>query len=313
MKDIINYYYNFNIASVEDWDSIFIFTYKKEKFYFVPFKRTERELIDLVEITKELKARGLECHDLILNKFGKLITNVYETNYILLKPIGDIYEEYDIKDMLKINSNLILTPHKSNLYRNSWSKLWSDKIDYFEYQIHELGKNHEIILDSFSYYIGLGENAISYVNNASLKYQKASNDRICLSHRRIKYPNYKLNFLNPLSFIFDLEVRDIAEYIKSAFFAGADALSYLKETLRIAKFSVYSLELLYARLLYPSYYFDIYEAIMNDLESEEKLIPIIEKADEYEDFLRDAYLEINKYAPIEGIDWLIKNIRINLR
>ena len=37
-----------------------------------------------------------------------------------------------------------------------------------------------------------------------------------------------------------------------------------------------------------------------------------EKADEYEDFLRDAYLEINKYAPIEGIDWLIKNIRINL-
>ena len=126
-------------------------------------------------------------------------------------------------------------------------------------------------------------------------------------------PNYKLNFLNPLSFIFDLEVRDIAEYIKSAFFAGVDALSYLKETLRIAKFSVYSLELLYARLLYPSYYFDIYEAIMNDLESEEKLIPIIEKADDYEDFLRDAYLEINKYAPIEGIDWLIKNIRINLR
>ena len=52
MKDIINYYYNFNIDSVEDWDSIFIFTYKKEKFYFVSFKRTERELIDLVEITK---------------------------------------------------------------------------------------------------------------------------------------------------------------------------------------------------------------------------------------------------------------------
>lgn len=305
MKDIINYYYNLNIEEVEDWDTIYFFEWNHEKFYFVPLKRTERELIDLIEISKELKSKGLECHDMILNKFGKLITNVYEANYILLKPIGNTKEEFEIKDMIKINNFLILTPNKSNLYRNSWSKLWSDKIDYFEYQIHELGKNHEIILDSFSYYIGLGENAISYVNNASLKYQKASNDRICLSHRRIKYPNYKLNFLNPLSFIFDLEVRDIAEYIKSAFFAGADVLSYLKETLRIAKFSVYSLELLYARLLYPSYYFDIYEAIMNDLESEEKLIPVIEKADDYEDFLRDAYLEINKYAPIEGIDWLI--------
>lgn len=305
MKDIINYYYNFNIESVEDWDTIFCFDYKNESFYFVPFKRTERELIDLVEISKELKARNIECHDLILNKFGKIITNVYNTNYVLLKPIGNIKQEYDIKDMIKLNNTLILTPNKSNLYRNSWAKLWSDKIDYFEYQIHELGKDKEIILDSFSYYIGLGENAISYVNNISNKYKKTPLDRICLSHRRINYPNYKLNYLNPLSFIFDLEIRDIAEYIKSAFFKEADALSYLKETLKITKFSTYSLELLYARLLYPSYYFDIYEAIMNNLENEEKLIPIIEKADEYEEFLRNAYIEINKYTPIEGIDWIL--------
>ena len=242
---------------------------------------------------------------MILNKFGKLITNIYETNYILLKPIGDIYEEYDIKNIINLNNRLILTPNKSNLYRNSWPKLWSDKIDYFEYQIHELGKDKELILDSFSYYIGLGENAISYVNNTNTKYQKTSLDRITLSHRRIKYPNYKLNYLNPLSFIFDLEVRDIAEYIKSAFFEGENALSYLKEALKINRFTIYSLELLYARLIYPSYYFDIYENIMSNKEEEEKLIPIIEKADEYVDFLRDAYYEINKYAPIEGISWIL--------
>ena len=305
MKDMINYFYNLNIEIVEDWDNIFTFKWNKEEFYFVPLNRTERELIDLVQISKELKNRGLECHDMILNKFGKLITNVYEANYILLKPIGNTKEEFEIKDMIKINNFLILTPNKSNLYRNSWSKLWSDKIDYFEYQIHELGKDKEIILDSFSYYIGLGENAISYVNSTNKKYQKTSLDYICLSHRRIKYPNYKLNYLNPLSFIFDLEVRDIAEYIKSAFFEGADALSYLKETLKISRFTTYSLELLYARLLYPSYYFDVYESIMNNKEEEEKLIPIIEKADDYEDFLKDAYTEMNKYAPIERIAWIL--------
>lgn len=302
---MINYYYNFNIESVEDWDTIYSFTYNQDKFYFVPLKRSEQELVDLVKISGELKARGLECHDMILNKFGKLITNIYETNYILLKPIGDIYEEYDIKNIINLNNRLILTPNKSNLYRNSWSKLWSDKIDYFEYQIHELGKDKELILDSFSYYIGLGENAISYVNNTNTKYQKTSLDRITLSHRRIKYPNYKLNYLNPLSFIFDLEVRDIAEYIKSAFFEGENALSYLKEALKINRFTIYSLELLYARLIYPSYYFDIYENIMSNKEEEEKLIPIIEKADEYVDFLRDAYYEINKYALIEGISWIL--------
>ena len=305
MRDIINYYYNLNVEEVEDWDTMYSFDWNHEKFYFVPLKRTERELIDLIEISKELKVRGLECHDILLNKLGKLITNVYETNYILLKPVGNIREEYDLKRMIDINNQLILSPHKSELYRNSWAKLWSDKIDYFEYQIHELGKGKEIILDSFSYYIGLGENAISYVNSTSQKYRQTKLDRICLSHRRIKYPNYKLNYLNPLSFIFDLEVRDIAEYIKSAFFEEEDAVSYLKEALKLTRLSPYSLSLLYARLLYPSYYFDIYEGIMNDVIDEEKLIPIIEKAEDYEDFLRDAYIEINKYAPIEGIAWIL--------
>ena len=305
MKDMINYYYNFNVESVEDWDTIYTFKWQNENFYFVPLKRSERELIDLTLVSKELKTRGIECHDLIINKFGKLITNIYEANYILLKPIGNIDEEYDLQSMIKINNSLVLNPNKSNLYRNSWAKLWSDKIDYFEYQVHELGRGKEIILDSFSYYIGLGENAISYIDNTNRKYKKTGLDRICLSHRRIKYPNYKLNYLNPLSFIFDLEVRDIAEYIKSAFFAGENALSYLKEALAITKFSIYSLELLYARLLYPSYYFDIYEKIMNNEEEEEKLIPIIEASDAYEEFLKNAYIEINKYAPIEGISWIL--------
>ena len=305
MKDIINYYYNLNVESVEDWDTIFYFTWNHESFYFVPLKRTEKELVELIEVSKELKARGIDCHDMILNKFGKLITNVYETNYILLKPIGDNAIEYDIKNMVNINNRLQLSPNKSNLYRNSWANLWSDKIDYFEYQIRELGREKELILDSFSYYIGLAENAISYVNNTNIKYKKTLLDRICLSHRRIKYPNIKLNYLNPLSFIFDLEVRDLAEYIKSAFFANEDALSYLKEALKITTFSIYSLELLYARLLYPSFYFDMYEKIMNDSEEEEKLIPIIEAAEEYEEFLKEAYLELNKYAPIEGIEWVL--------
>ena len=305
MKDMINYYYNFNVESVEDWDTIYTFKWQNENFYFVPLKRSERELIDLTLVSKELKTRGIECHDLIINKFGKLITNIYEANYILLKPIGNIDEEYDLQSMIKINNSLVLNPNKSNLYRNSWAKLWSDKIDYFEYQVHELGRGKEIILDSFSYYIGLGENAISYIDNTNRKYKKTGLDRICLSHRRIKYPNYKLNYLNPLSFIFDLEVRDIAEYIKSAFFAGENSLSYLKEALAITKFSIYSLELLYARLLYPSYYFDIYEKIMNNEEEEEKLISIIEASDAYEEFLKNAYIEINKYAPIEGISWIL--------
>ena len=64
--------------------------------------------------------------------------------------------------------------------------------------------------------------------------------------------------------------------------------------------------MLYARLLYPTYYFDIYEKIMNKSLDEEALIKIIEKNEAYETFLKESYLELTKYAPLERIEWLLK-------
>ena len=64
--------------------------------------------------------------------------------------------------------------------------------------------------------------------------------------------------------------------------------------------------MLYARLLYPSYYFDIYEDVMNNDGDQEKIIPIINKVPEYEIFLKKAYLEISRYTNLERIDWLMK-------
>lgn len=306
MKESINYYYNFNVDEVEKWEDVYRFKLGNAEFYFVPLKRIDAELDDIVMVSKELKSRGIEVHDILTNKFGSVVTNVYNQNYILLKPIGDVQEEYDLMTMIKLNKSLTLNQAKSKLYRNSWAKLWSDKIDYFEYQIRELGKDKQVILDSFSYYVGLAENAISYVNSTNMNYKPMPMDKIVLSHRRINYPNYKLNFLNPISFIFDLEVRDIASFIKSSFFAGEDALNYLSSVLRVNQFSIYSLQMLYARLIYPTYYFDVYDKVMNQKLEQEKIIPIIEKADDYEKFLKQAYLEISKYAPIERIEWILK-------
>lgn len=307
MKESINYYYNFNISDVENWGDNYRFYYLEELFYFVYYKRSEEELEDIINVSKELKQRNIEVHDIIVNKFGKVITNVQNKNYILLHIIGDISKEYELSDIIKLNSMLILNENKSKLYRNSWANLWSAKLDYFEYQVSELGKDKPLILDSFSYYLGLGENAISYLNEITSKYSPSRDDKICLSHKRIDVPNYKINYLNPLSFIMDYEVRDYASFIKSAFFKGEDALSYLKELFRIKRFTIYSYGLFYARLLYPTYYFDIYEGIMNGKNEEDDLILIIDKALDYEKFLKNVYYEISKYAPIDRIEWLLND------
>ena len=63
--------------------------------------------------------------------------------------------------------------------------------------------------------------------------------------------------------------------------------------------------MLYARLLYPTYYFDVYESVMNKNGDEEQLVNIIKKCDSYEEFLKKTYLEISKYAKIDKIEWII--------
>ena len=306
MRESINYYYNFNIEDVENWGDTYRFYYLDQLFYFVPFKRAEAELEDIINVSKELKQKNIEVHDIVMNIFGKVITNIQNTNYVLLRTIGDISKKFEISDIIKMNNMLILNENKSKLYRNSWASLWSAKLDYFEYQVSELGKDKPLVLDSFSYYLGLGENAISYLNEVTSKYAPSKDDRICLSHKRIDVPNYKLNYLNPFSFIMDYEVRDLASYIKSAFFKGEDALSYLKELLRIKRFTIYSYGLFYARLIYPTYYFDIYEDIMSGKKDEDDLIAVIDKVDDYEIFLKEVYYEISKYAPIDRIEWLLQ-------
>lgn len=65
-------------------------------------------------------------------------------------------------------------------------------------------------------------------------------------------------------------------------------------------------QMLFARLLYPTYYFDLYESIMNKDTDEEELVKVIKRVDEFELFLKKTYLEISKYAKIEKIDFLIE-------
>lgn len=305
MKDTISFYYNIDIDTLEEKDGKYHFKYQNRDFFFVFFNRNLEELEDLLDCISEMQKKGIDVHGILINKDNSILTKINEYNYILFS-VNNCSETYDIFDIIDMNNKLTLNNYNSKLYRNNWENLWMQKVDYFEYQIRELGLDKQVIKNSFSYYIGLVENAISYVHNVKLKYP--SQGTIVLSHRRIFYPNYKLNYLNPLSFIFDLEVRDIAEYLKAMFFSDDDeseVLEELKSFLKIKRLTIYEYNMLYARLLYPSYYFDIYEEIMNKERSEEDLLKIISKNENFEEFLKKAYLEITKYAILEKVEWII--------
>lgn len=305
MKETLEYYYGLDIESIEELDGKYHFKIENQDYFFVFYNRGIEELEDIINVSNEMVKKGINVHKILINRNNSFLTKVGEYNYILFA-VSNLNEEYDIFDMVKISEKLVLNNNKSNLYRNNWGTLWSEKIDYFEYQVRELSIEKDVVKNSFSYYVGMAENAISYVNNTNMKYGGDAY-RIVLSHRRVFYPNYKLNYLNPLSFVFDLEVRDIAEYLKAMFFKKdiSFCLDELSSYLKIRHLSLYEYQMLYARLLYPTYYFDVYESVMNKNGNEEELVNIIKKCDSYEEFLKNAYLEISKYAKIDKIEWII--------
>ncbi len=305
MKDTLEYYYGLDIDALEELDGKYHFKIDNQDYFFVFYNRGVEELEDIINVSSEMFRKGINVNKILLNRNNSYLTKVGEYNYILFS-VTNLNEEYDIFDMVKISEKLVLNNSKSNLYRNNWSKLWSEKVDYFEYQVRELSVEKTIVKSSFSYYIGLAEDAISYVGSTTLKYG-GEYARIVLSHRRVFYPNIKLNYLNPLSFIFDLEVRDIAEYLKAMFFKEniEFCIEELSSYLKIRHLSMYEYQMLYARLLYPTYYFDLYDNVMNKDASEEELVNIIKRCNEFEEFLKKAYLEISKYASIDKIEWII--------
>ena len=307
MKETLEYYYNLNIDNLEELDGKYHFKIENQDFFFVFYNRGLEELEDIIEVCNEMFLKGINVHEVIRNRNNSFLTKVNEYNYILFR-VNNLSEEYDIFDMVNISNKLILNNNKSSLYRNNWWSLWSDKIDFFEYQVRELGIEKNVVKSSFSYYVGLAENAISYVNNAVLKYGGVSSERIVLSHRRVFFPNYRLNYMNPLSFVFDLEVRDVAEYLKAMFFKKdmEYCLDELKSYLSIRKLNIYEYHMFYARLLYPSYYFDVYDSVMNKNVNEEELVKIVKRSNDYEEFLKKTYLEISKYVRLDKIDWIIE-------
>ena len=299
MKQTIEYYYDLKIDELFIEKDVYHFIIQKEDYYFFPYFQSEQDLNMIIDYSRKLKSINVNCHDLLLNIKKEHITKVDEVGYILLK-VWNKDKQYNITDIIDFNKKVKIA-NNNEKYIN-WAYLWSKKIDYIEEQLQEIKVDNTIKL-SVDYYIGLTENAIYYVNTIDNLY--SMKEELSLSHKRIYYPNTKLNYLNPVSFIIDLEVRDVAEYLKAMFWAGDDALLDLKTYLKSVKLTPYSYNMLFARLLYPSYYFDLYEEIINKNGNREKIIKYVKDTVKYEQFLKKAYEEISSYAKLLNINWLI--------
>lgn len=292
MKNIIEYFYNLKIDTLHKNRNRYEFEINKNRYYLVLAYRYEKELEQIENLIKDNK----NFDQIIRNINSKLITNINGKNYLLLEKSN---KKTSIEDEL-LNYYKVLLPSQLyfNIDRTDWVYLWSEKIDYIEYQKIHLKGEYPLLEESINYFIGMAENAIMYVRNC---FKEDNNlDDLVLSHKRI----ISKEFNSPINLIVDHRSRDISEYLKYLFFTNDYDYIKINQYLQKLNLNSYMYKLLYGRMLFPTFYFDKYDDIVNKNKSEKEILTILKKVEAYEDFLKNIYLIINQNTAIKKVDWL---------
>ncbi len=309
MKNIINYFYNLYPDNINKSNNIYYFNIDNVKYLFQLYDRNSSEEKAIYDLNKKI-CNIYNYYKIVLNKDNVMLTNVDGIIYILLKLENQEYltKNINLEDIYSFSNMNIY--YDKILVRGDWTKLLSEKIDYLEYQLNHIGKKFPLLVDSFSYFIGMAENAISYIKNIKLLYKEDYSDNYVISHRRL---NKNISCLyDPLNVIVDHKSRDLAEYIKLSFFINNSNI-FLELDKYFSKnyYSIYGMGLLFGRILYPEFYFDIYDGIINGEIEERNVLLMIEKINEYEEYLYKIYWYFKKYYDIPYVEWLKKRINLH--
>lgn len=300
MKNIIEFYYNIRIDEIHNKDDYYFFVLNKNHYIFKPYFDDIDKTLDIYKLNRLLSERT-NIDNIILNRYGNPITKVNNSFYVLiLNKNKNRITLADISNMANVSD--INNQPLDKLERNNWEILWANKIDYFEMQVHENAKKYPLIRESFDYFIGLSENAISYLVNTKREVSPTIYDMKVISHNSLNNSLY-----DPSNIILDHKARDVAEYIKMSFFNNnLNIFKELEEYFHYNYYSIYGIRVLFARILYPSFYFDLYDGIISGKNDEKQLNMIIDKINDYEIYLYNVYLFLKRFYDIPMVDWLKK-------
>ena len=300
MKNIIEYYYNFyNVNVVKEKEKEkWIFFYNNDYYELKRIKRNDIEINDIYNLIKNNK-----LYNRIIPTINNTMVMEYENNRYVLEQInkGNIKRKISIKDLLKKERIYNFSKYKYIL-RTNWYNLWIEKIDYIVYQREHI-KERYLILDQYlDYYLGLSENAISYINSIGYL-KKDERDIPVISHRRIN-SIYALEYYEIGNIVLDHYTRDICEYIKYIFFHEKTDFKAINTIINSINLSEYGWALFLGRMLFPTYFFDLYDTIINEEKEETEVRWLINKIEEYESLLKDVCKQINKKTRIPSMNWI---------
>ena len=279
------------------------FDFSNWKFKLEANQKSEMELLELnnfiINVDDTLYKRGvrivptrndnLSCD----SEYGKLSLVAVNKFNVSLDDLVFMHRQY-----FSINNPTNYT--SINIIKD----LWINKVDNIENKILPSIKIdnflYEKIYSLIVYSLGLGENAISYLQDIILDYGDKI-EEVTLSHKRfLKFDSYEL--LNPFNLIVDSPFRDLADLYK----IGIINKENIEQILNMYNVTNKNASLFFARILFPSNLFDLLEEqYVTRIDIKKDLLDYYNNLEVYLEKIRfiHQYL-VNRYG-IRPINWLL--------
>lgn len=297
MKNVLNYYYNINVENISHSERIYKFYIKEKSYIFINTDRSKEELTEIYNICCELYQLNIPIHEIILNKNNDIITLYDNKKYILLKKQKNSNELIVLSDIINFSNATKRDWKYKYINRTSWDILWGKKVDYFEYLISQMGQKNKILGQMFGYYEGIIENNIQL-----FALYNSKNEKYSICHKRIEIGMTTEEFYNPLNFIIDYSIRDVAEYLKSKMIINIDIYDEIKYCLIFNDYTNYEKKLLFIRIFFPSKQLDILEKNFLQQKDEKLIYYLLNSNFFYQDSIKKICTLFNAHIP--KIDWL---------
>ena len=298
MKNAILYYYNIKPDNLRKKGNSYNFENNGNTYILEESKRSKEEIVELFNLSYYLYVNNIYMHQMILNNNNEIITRIDNKDYILMLKYNNDINKVNLKDIVffKLPFNF-----KYNyIVRNNWRKLWTSKIDNIESQISEHKHKYKMIQKSIDYFIGLAENAIQL-----LLYANKEPD-LFISYINISKNSSVNELYNPLNMIIDSRVRLLCEYIRGTFFDDNMCEEEIINIINSYNLNRNEKILFFSRILFPTFYFEIYEKIILEAKEEKNIEICIKNIDKNNKLISLIYNEFSRLKIIPEIEWIKK-------
>lgn len=216
----------------------------QQQLYYICYVEDVSRFLDIYRYYRYmLHTMGYSGFQIVKNHNQDIVSS----HYVLI-----VYErtEFAFPSYLQIS----LQPMTfQKMYIRDIKEQWIHKIDCIREEVKNYAysfKHDQEVISLIYYYCGIAENSINILNNI-LSIDQNATIPLCLS---LKYPiqNYVYDILNPFHYTLSSRARHIVCLLKSQLITCEN----IQELIEAHYFDVYELIYLYARILYPSTFFE---------------------------------------------------------